>query len=103
MTSKKPNGQISIEKFDDISFDNDDVAECLIQAKHHITPKSLDDKSVDLWKTFRIWIGQFKEGMLSASDTRYMLITTATATDGSAMSFLRLGILKNFEISPSYC
>ncbi|MCF6211034.1 MAG: hypothetical protein L3J88_05825 [Gammaproteobacteria bacterium] len=91
MTSKKPNGQISIEKFDDISFDNDDIARCLIQAKHHVVSKSLGDKSVDIWKTFRIWISQFKEGILSASDTRYILITTATAAEGSAMSHMRPG------------
>lgn len=91
MTSKKPNGQISIEKFDDISFDNDDIAECLMQSKHQIVPKSLNDKSVDVWNTFRIWIDQFKEGILSAADIRYMLITTATAAEGSAMSYLRSG------------
>lgn len=97
MTSKKPNGQISIEKFDDISFDNDDVAACLMQAKQHVVPKSLDDKSVDVWKTFRIWIGQFEEGMLSASDIRYMLITTATAAEGSAMSYLRPGATQKYR------
>ena len=91
MTSRKPNGHISIEKFDDISFDNDDIAGCLIQAKHHVVSKSLGDKSVDVWKTFRIWISQFKEGMLSASDIRYILITTAKAAEGSAVSYLRPG------------
>jgi len=88
---KKPNGQISIEKFDDVAFDTDDVADCLIQAKHHITPKSLSDVSVDLWKTMRIWIEQFKQGALTASDLRFNLITTATASSGSAMELLRPG------------
>lgn len=91
MLKKKPNGQISIEKFDDVAFDTDDVADCLIQAKHHITPKSLSDVSVDLWKTMRIWIEQFKQGTITASDVRYNLITTATASSGSAMELLRPG------------
>lgn len=91
MVKKRTNGHISIEKFDDISFDNDNYAECLMQAKHHINPKSLDDKSVDVWKTLRIWIAQFREGFLAASDARYILITTATAADGSALSLLRTG------------
>lgn len=91
MMRKKPNGHISIEKFDDIAFENDDIPECLIQAKHHISPKSLDDLSVDLWKTFRIWLNGFNQGILQSADTRYFLITTAEATSGSAMQFLRPG------------
>ncbi|MDF2372537.1 MAG: hypothetical protein P1V21_17265 [Rhizobiaceae bacterium] len=91
MLKKKPNGQISIEKFDDVAFDTDDVADCLIQAKHHITPKSLNDASVDIWKTMRIWIEQFKQGALTASDLRFNLITTSTASPGSAMELLRPG------------
>lgn len=91
LLKKKPNGQISIEKFDDVAFENDDIAACLIQAKHHCVPKSLSDSSVDLWKTLRIWIAQFKQGVLSASDLRFNLITTATAQPGSAMELLRPG------------
>lgn len=86
---KKPNGQISIEKFDDIAFDNDDQAECLIQAKHHIAAKDLTDSSVDVWKTLRIWIEDFKSGVITNADTRRLLITTAVAADGSAVSKLR--------------
>jgi hypothetical protein len=86
---KKPNGQISIEKFDDISFDNDDHTECLIQAKHHISAKELTDSSVDVWKTFRIWVEDFKSGAITNADTRRLLITTAIAPDGSAVSKLR--------------
>jgi hypothetical protein len=86
---KKPNGQISIEKFDDIAFDNDDHAECLVQAKHHISSKELTDSSVDVWKTLRIWIEDFKSGVITNADTRRLLITTAVAPDGSAISKLR--------------
>ncbi len=86
---KKPNGQISIEKFDDIAFDNDDHAECLIQAKHHIAAKELTDSSVDVWKTLRIWIEDFKSGVITNADTRRLLITTAVAAYGSAVSKLR--------------
>ncbi|MEP2781098.1 MAG: ABC-three component system protein [Pseudoruegeria sp.] len=89
MLKKKPNGHISIEKFDDIAFDTNDVADCLIQAKHHIKPKPLSDVSVDLWKTIRIWIEHFQQGSLTASDLRFNLITTATASPGSAMELLR--------------
>ncbi|MGV2975052.1 ABC-three component system protein [Roseibium alexandrii] len=91
LLKKKPNGQISIEKFDDVAFDSEDIVDCLMQAKHHCTPKSLNDTSVDLWKTLRIWIDQSKQGVLSSSDLRFNLITTATAQPGSAMELLRPG------------
>jgi hypothetical protein len=86
---KKANGQISIEKFDDIAFSNEDHADCIIQAKHHVSAKDLTDSSVDIWKTLRIWTQDFKAGVISNSETRRMLITTAVAPGGSAMSKLR--------------
>lgn len=86
---KKPNGQITIEKFDDIAFDTDDHVECLIQSKHSISPKQLTDNSVDFWKTLRIWIENFKLGVITNSDTRRLLITNATAPAESAVSMLR--------------
>lgn len=86
---KKPNGQISIEKFDDIAFDSDDHADCIIQAKHHISAKEITDFSVDFWKTMRIWTEDFKAGVITNSDTRRVLMTTAVAPSGSAVSKLR--------------
>lgn len=86
---RKPNGHISIEKFDDIAFETDDLAECLIQAKHHIGAKNVSDFSEDVWKTLRIWVSDFKSGVISNAETRRLLITTASAADGSAMSMLR--------------
>ncbi len=86
---KRPNGQVSIEKFDDIAFDSDDHADCLIQAKHHISAKELTDSSVDVWKTLRIWIEDFRLGAITNADTRRILITTAVAPGGSAISKLR--------------
>ena len=91
MLKKSTNGQITIEKFDDISFESDDYRDCLIQAKHHINPKSLDDLSIDLWKTLHIWINHLRSGVLEASDYKFILITTAAASPGSAMECLRLG------------
>jgi hypothetical protein len=86
---RKPNGHVSIEKFDDIAFENEDHAQCIIQAKHHINAKDLTDSSVDFWKTLRIWIEDFRSGIINNADTRRFLITTAVAVDGSAISKLR--------------
>lgn len=89
LLKRHPNSLISIEKYDDVSFENGDHGKCLMQAKHHVAPKSLSDMSVDLWKTLRVWLETFEESSLTAGTSRRMLITTATADAGSAMSFLR--------------
>lgn len=91
LARKNPASLISIEKFDDIAFETDDLAKCLIQAKHHITAKSVDSKSVDVWKTLGIWVESFSTGVFQAERTSFFLITTATAADGSALAKLREG------------
>ena len=91
LLKKQPNAQISIEKFDDLAFEDDDYGQCLIQAKHHVNPKSLADKSVDLWKTIRIWVESFRSNSLTAGNIKRVLITTAKASEGSALSKLRPG------------
>ena len=91
MVKKKPNGQISIEKFDDVAFEDDDISKCLIQAKHSIKPKALDDKSVDLWKSLKVWMDQLEAGTITYSETKFVLITTASANDESAAARLRAG------------
>ncbi len=84
-----PNGSISIERFDDVAFENDDVAECLIQAKHHISGGDLGDKSTDVWKTIRIWAQSTLSDPLFPTKTKLVLLTTSTAPVGSAMEMLR--------------
>jgi hypothetical protein len=88
IVEKSTNGHVAIEKYDDISFENDDFAECLIQAKHNITPKSLTDTSVDLWKTIRVWLHERATGSAITDSTRFNLITNSEAADGTAMSCL---------------
>lgn len=91
---KNPNGHISIEKFDDISFETEDHVQCLVQAKHSVAPKSLSDSSPDVWKTFRIWLEDNKQGALGSTSTKRLLITTAMASEDSALAKLRYGTNK---------
>jgi len=83
--------KICIETLDDVVFEQQGEAPELLQTKHQINRLAdLTDTSVDLWKTLRIW----SEGIAAGSirpDSRFMLITTATAAVGSAASFLGLG------------
>ena len=91
LLKRHPNTYISIEKLDDVVFENDDYGRCLVQAKHHINPKSLTDKSVDLWKTIRIWLESFQSNSLTVDNIKRILITTAKASEGSALAKLRPG------------
>ena len=89
IVEKSTNGHVAIEKYDDISFENDDLADCLIQAKHNIKPKSLSNNTVDLWKTIRVWLHERATGSAITDSTRFNLITNSKAADGTAMSHLR--------------
>ena len=92
MAKKKPNGHVSIEKFDDIAFEDEHFPTCLLQAKHSVNAKSLDDKSIDVWNTINIWINQLVQGIITFSSSKFILITTSRAVEGSAMALLRPGV-----------
>jgi len=89
-TRDAPGADISIERFDDVAFEqNGDPVE-LIQTKHHLAGKgSLSDASTDLWKTLRVWAERIAADPATVLSSRFFLITTATAPSGSAASLLR--------------
>ena len=80
---------ISIERFDDVAFQQDAAPVELIQTKHHGSPANVSDKSVDVWKTLRIWMDLIENDPLTAANTRFVFLTTETAPAGSALSLLR--------------
>lgn len=82
--------EIAIEKLDDVSFEKDGTALELLQAKHHLKKAGdLSDGSVDLWKTLRVWAQAVKADPSLPGRTRFALLTTAKAPDGSAAASLR--------------
>lgn len=86
---KHPSHALSIEKFDDVSFEEDGHPVQILQTKHHSVHGDVSDVSVDLWKTLNIWIQRIKEDPTGTANTRLVLLTTNTAADGSALSMLR--------------
>jgi hypothetical protein len=82
--------QISIEKFDDIAFSNDDTPVMLIQLKHHVKQYGdLTDASTDIWKTLKIWIDAIKKSPELLKTTKFIIITTASAPDKTAAYYLK--------------
>lgn len=82
---------ISIEKFDDVAFEANGEPTELIQTKHHVDKAGdLSDASLDLWKTIAIWLKWVAEDIEAPFRTKFVLMTTARASDRSAASLLRM-------------
>lgn len=86
--------EISLEMLDDVAFTPEDVKSLkpieLLQFKHSLTRKAtLTDKSIDLWKTLRVWAELISAKTVDPSRTVFTLVTTATASANSAVSLLR--------------
>ena len=61
-----------------------------LQTNHHISKTGdLYDTSADLWKTLRIWSERVKNAPTLLSRTRFGLMTTASAPEGSVAAMLR--------------
>ena len=86
----EPDFLVSLETLDDVTFERagGEPSE-LLQTKHHRRSASaLTNSSSDVWKSLRVWF----EGRASRSipaTAQLVLITTATATEGSAAWYLR--------------
>jgi hypothetical protein len=86
-----PQLSISIEKLDDIAFEEQGEPVQLIQTKHHLKKRGeLTDASVDLWKTLYIWAKLAAQDVEASFRVRYMLLTTGSAPEGSAAAYLRV-------------
>lgn len=82
--------EVGIERLDDVSFESNGTALELLQAKHHIDRvASLSDRSVDLWKTIRVWSEAAAKDPTLPARTRLALVTTGRAPAESAASMLR--------------
>jgi len=80
---------VSIEILDDVAFEKAGQPAEILQAKHHRTRQaSLSDSSSDIWKSLRIWLEGRRTGSILEGG-RINLLTTSTASAGSAASYLR--------------
>ncbi|MGA9139585.1 MAG: hypothetical protein WBZ29_05145, partial [Methanocella sp.] len=74
--------EISIEKFDDISFEFNGSPRELIQTKCRCNSAgSLSDRSIDLWKTIRNWSKNLKSNNIRLPGIYLTLITTSAASE----------------------
>ena len=82
---------VSVETLDDVVFETDGKAADLLQTKHHVQRQgNLTDRSVDLWKSLRVWCEATTNGQMPDGSC-LILLTTGTAPEGTASSYLRPG------------
>lgn len=82
--------QISIEKFDDVAFINDDNAEKMIQLKHHVNQRGdLSNASTDIWRTINVWSDLIMKNEVCLDNTKFIIITTAKAHKDTAAYYLK--------------
>lgn len=79
---------ISIEKLDDIAFEQGGNPSELLQAKYHGSPGNLTDRSSDLWKTIRIWSEMIADTSKPFEAATFTLITTESAATASIAACL---------------
>lgn len=83
--------EVSMERLDDVSFENEGEARELLQTKHHLRRVAgLGDLSPDIWKTLRIWSQLALEDPSLPTRTRLILLTTGLAQPNDAAWLLRV-------------
>ena len=101
LKNDNPNYQISIEKFDDVAFIENDIPKQLIQVKHHVKKYGdLTDMSTDLWRTLKVWIDIIIKSPNLVDDTDFLIITTADAPNNTAAYYLKENI--NRDVDKAY-
>lgn len=83
---------ISIEKLDDVAFDKEGSAIEVLQTKFHCKPGNLTNRSVDFWKTIRIWVESIKSGDVELGKTILTLITTQALPLDTISFYLNNGL-----------
>lgn len=94
-----PKGAVSIELFDDVACVCEGKLIALEQDKNSITPDSpLTNRSIDLWKTFAIWLGAVRDGEVDA-EARFHLVTNRKIKGGWLRKLMEAGAGKDeFEL-----
>jgi hypothetical protein len=81
--------EIALETLDDVTVSLENIPQSLYQLKLHADRNaSLADMSVDLWKTFRVWISQLAL-LRGKNPPNLFLVTTSAAKEEEGAYYLR--------------
>lgn len=88
--------EVSIERLDDVAFEEGGTPEELIQLKHHLNRKaSLTNGCSDLWKTIRVWSEAIKKKQIQLPGVMLSLVTTGVAPKDSAPYYIKADLNRN--------
>ncbi len=102
VTREEASDLLSLEMLDDVAFVPQEANSAnpteVLQFKHSLSKAaSLTDKSVDLWKTLRVWSELVHSKKLDPQRTLFTLVTTGVATEDAAVALLRSDFSKPGE------
>jgi len=98
LDNEDPEAQLCIEKFDDVTFLEDDEPRTMVQVKHQLYRQgSLTDTSVDFWRTIKVWCDYLQQHGAADAQVAFVIITTARANDNSVASFLKKGSSRDWK------
>jgi hypothetical protein len=86
---------VSIEKLDDIAFDQGDSAAELLQTKFHSKPGNLTNRSTDIWKTIRVWVESIQGGQIELGKVILTLVTTQALPEDTVAFYLGISQKRN--------
>jgi len=86
-SSEKPDLELAIEMYDDVSWEQEGTPLELLQLKHHLnTTRTIGDKDSDLWRTIASWMDVHPPD--DPEGPTLTMVTTQSATAGTACSTL---------------
>jgi len=74
---------VTLEKLDDVEIGDVDRQDLYQTKFHQKGVANLSDKSVDLWKTIRVWSESIKSETIDLENTLFVLVTTANTSPNS--------------------
>lgn len=86
---------VSIEKLDDIGFDQDGSPVELLQTKFHNTLGNLTNRSTDIWKTIRVWVESIQGGEIELGKVVLTLVTTQALPADTVAYYLGISQERN--------
>jgi hypothetical protein len=87
-SADRPGCAITIERHDDVGWEQDGTPQELLQLKYHVSSqRTLGDKDSDWWRTIRAWMDAGDPG--DPNGPMLTMVTTLTAADGTAAAALR--------------
>jgi hypothetical protein len=90
--------EVSIERLDDVAFEEGGTPRELIQLKHHLKrTAALTNGCSDLWKTIRVWSDAVKKKEIDIDSVILSLVTTGTTSTNTAPYFLKPNLNRNPE------